>query len=175
MGELLNFFEVIAQDCGATLLIAHHFAKGNASLKDAMDRAAGSGVVQRDGDTLITLTPHEEDDCFTADFVVRDFATPESFVLRWNYPMFEADHSLSPEDLRKTPAAKQARPVSETEILSCVTEKPSQKDTIIENAKSKGYPANQATLAFKRALDSGTIKQWQQQRQGQKPLVLYYR
>lgn len=105
MGDLLNRLENIAGNAGASLAVAHHFAKGNAAGKEIIDRHSGSGVVARDGDTIVTLTPHEEEDCFTMDFTLRDFEPVKPRVLRWQYPFFRADPSLDPEAL-KVPRGK---------------------------------------------------------------------
>jgi len=101
MGDLLLRLENIAKVSGASLAVAHHFAKGNAAGKEVIDRHSGSGVVARDGDTIITLTPHEEEDCFTMDFTLRDFAPVKSNVLRWQYPFFRVDPRLDPEALKQ--------------------------------------------------------------------------
>jgi len=47
---------------GTALHISHHFAKGDGSMKNAIDRASGGGVFARWGDVMLTFTPHEEDE-----------------------------------------------------------------------------------------------------------------
>lgn len=98
MGPVLGELERLSSELGSALLLAHHFTKGNAAGKSTLDRASGSGVYARDGDAILTLTPHEADPdtCFTLEFVLRDFAPVEPVVLRWDYPVFEADERLVP-------------------------------------------------------------------------------
>ena len=57
INNLLNHLEDVAAKTGAAVVYAHHFAKGNASDKSALDRTSGSGVWARDPDTVFTLTP----------------------------------------------------------------------------------------------------------------------
>lgn len=131
MGDLLNRLENIASNAGASLAVAHHFAKGNAAGKEIIDRSSGSGVIARDGDTIISLTPHEEEDCFTMDFVVRDFEPVAPRVLRWQYPYFRADASLDPQNLKLPKGKMKAGPLSiedlEGAIQDCLENTPEPK------------------------------------------------
>src|SRR5690606_20771529 len=60
VGRLLNEFERLSRELNACLCWSHHFAKGNASAKESIDRMSGSGVWARDPDTLMMMTNHEE-------------------------------------------------------------------------------------------------------------------
>lgn len=131
MGDLLLRLENIAKMSGASLAVAHHFAKGNAASKEIIDRHSGSGVVARDGDTIITLTPHEEEDCFTMDFTLRDFAPVDPRVVRWQYPFFRVDTTLDPEAL-KQPKSKQKTTVSVEDLETSIP------DLLAEAASPKG-------------------------------------
>ena len=62
---------------------------------------AGSGVFARDPDSILTMTAHEEDDCFTVDVTLRNFAPAKPFVLRWDWPLFVRDDLLNPEEIKK--------------------------------------------------------------------------
>ncbi len=100
-GELLGALETLCSCEGASVAIAHHYAKGNASQKEAIDRASGGGAFARWPDVFIGMTPHEEDDCMTLQFVLRAFATIPATVCRWEYPVWRMEPRLDPEDLRK--------------------------------------------------------------------------
>jgi RecA-family ATPase len=65
IAEMMNQLELVAQSSGAAVVLAHHFAKGEAGSKEAIDRMSGAGAWARDPDALVVLTPHEEEDCFT--------------------------------------------------------------------------------------------------------------
>lgn len=90
---VLAEMESIIRECNASLVITHHFAKGNAAGKDAIDRFSGSGVFARDPDALIVLTEAEESDdqipVFAMEATVRSFAPPESRALAWQHPMWK--------------------------------------------------------------------------------------
>ena len=101
IANLLGHFEAITNDTGASVLIPTHFAKGNASGKEAQDRISGSGVFARDPDSIFTLTRHEEDGAFTFEATLRTFAPAEPFVLRWQHPVFSVDKALDPSRLKK--------------------------------------------------------------------------
>ena len=102
-GQALFLYRIEAAICstGAGVMIAHHFAKGNPENKRAMDRAAGAGALARWPDVVMSMTEHEEADCVTAEFSLRNFAPVDPFVLRWNYPVWEVDTSVNPALLKR--------------------------------------------------------------------------
>ena len=100
IAEMLNSFERLAVETGAAVAYAHHFAKGNASAKEAIDRQSGSGVFGRDPDSLLIFTAHEEEGAFTVDTILRNFAPISQFVVRWHYPMMEIAQELDPSNLK---------------------------------------------------------------------------
>lgn len=112
VGRLLNELDMITVETGAAVAFVHHFAKGNSSSKDAIDRASGSGVWARDPDALFTLTPHEDDDCMVVDAALRNFKAVEPFGIRWQFPLWERDNLLDPSALKqvKKSTAKGGRP-----------------------------------------------------------------
>jgi hypothetical protein len=85
----------------AALVYSHHFSKGNQSLKESIDRISGSGVYSRDCDSLLTMTKHENEDCYTVDCVLRNHPEQDPFVVRWNFPLFVIDDNLDPQKLKQ--------------------------------------------------------------------------
>ena len=71
-----------------------HFSKGNQAGKESIDRVSGSGVFGRDPDSILSLTPHEERDCFTLEATLRIFPPIDPVVLRWAFPLFDRDPLL---------------------------------------------------------------------------------
>jgi len=118
--KLLAAIEAFASELDAAAVINHHFAKGDAAAKEAIDRASGSGVWARDPDGLISLTPHQLEDHYTVTVDVRSFAKPADFVIRWQHPRFYADGDADPEELRKS---KGGRPTSTSleKFVACIT------------------------------------------------------
>src|SRR5215467_2483946 len=101
IASLMNEFEGLVQRTGAALVVAHHFAKGDSTSKNAMDRMSGAGAWARDPDSIIVLTPHEEADCFTVSTVLRNLPQVDEFVVRWDYPLMKVANDLNPEALRR--------------------------------------------------------------------------
>ncbi|NCA83386.1 MAG: hypothetical protein EOM72_11695 [Opitutae bacterium] len=92
----------LAERSGAAVLVCHHFSKGNQSAKDHLDRASGAGTLGGRGpDTALTLTAHDEPDCYTLEVTCRSFAKPAKAVARWEYPLWRIDDSLDPEKLKQ--------------------------------------------------------------------------
>jgi RecA-family ATPase len=99
--QLLNEVETITIDTGAAVLFCSHFSKGDQSEKVSMDRVSGSGAWSRDPDTLLTMTAHEENDCFTVDATLRNLAPMKPFVVQWDYPLFMRQDEMNPDRLKK--------------------------------------------------------------------------
>ena len=106
VAALLNSLERLAVETGAATAFGAHFAKGNASAKEAIDRISGSGVFARDPDSLLIFTKHETDDAFTVEPILRNFAPVEPFAVRWNYPLMELADDLDPAKLKQVAGRK---------------------------------------------------------------------
>lgn len=99
VGLLCHDIERLMEKSGAAVVYAHHFTKGNQAKKSAMDRMSGSGVFARDADTIITLTEHKMEGCFTVDITQRNMASPKPFVVEWDWPSMLVRPDLDPSDL----------------------------------------------------------------------------
>jgi hypothetical protein len=49
----------------------------------------------------MTMTEHEEPDCVTAEFALRNFAPVAPFVLRWVHPVWQTEEGIDPARLKK--------------------------------------------------------------------------
>ena len=98
---LMNELEALAQSSGAAVVVAHHFAKGDSSAKQAGDRMSGAGAWVRDPDSIMVLTPHEEEDCFTVSSILRNLPKVDEFVVEWEYPTMRLAKELNPDALRR--------------------------------------------------------------------------
>lgn len=122
---LLNEIESLAVETKAAVAFGHHFSKGNQAGKDSIDRIGGSGVFARDPDSILTMTKHEEDESFTVDPVLRNFAPVPPFVVTRVHPLMVRDDSLNPAALKKPGVAQT---YSDDQILAPLREgKPLQK------------------------------------------------
>lgn len=96
---LCNQLERLAERSGAAVVFSHHFPKGNMKKRSVIDRMAGSGVLARDADTIVTLTQHETPDCFTVEMVLRNLPHQPAFVVQFDYPVMVERDDLDPEDV----------------------------------------------------------------------------
>ena len=101
-GDLLMSLEEIVTPSGAALALSHHFAKGDPSAKNAIDRASGGGVMARWGDVMMTFTPHAEEGAMSVEMALRNFAPVAPFVVRWNHPRWARDGQLDPAKLKRS-------------------------------------------------------------------------
>lgn len=100
VAKLMSELEAFASESNCSIIFAHHYAKGNSSSKESIDRASGSGVWARDPDALIMLTPHEEEGSFVVEPHLRNFEPVSPFCITWEYPLWTPNLALSPDDLK---------------------------------------------------------------------------
>lgn len=101
IGALCQELDQMAVATGAAIAFGAHFAKGNASGKEHIDRVSGSGVWARDPDAILTATTHEEQNAFTLEMTLRNFAPVDPFVIRWDYPRMRRDDTADPARLKQ--------------------------------------------------------------------------
>ena len=115
--------------------MAHHFAKGDSTVKNAMDRLSGAGAWIRDPDSIMVLTPHEEPDCFTVTSILRNLPQLPEFVVAWDYPLMKVASDLNPDALRR-PQSKN-KVCSDKEFVDAViTDEPKAFKAIAADAAS---------------------------------------
>lgn len=102
VGTLCAAFDRLAAVMGASIIYAHHFAKGtsySSAAKSVADRVSGSGVFGRDADAIISLLqldfePSPDKPYQTAwklDSCLREFAPLGSINLFYDYPVHKID------------------------------------------------------------------------------------
>ncbi len=150
--RILADLERIVTGTGAALIIGHHFAKGDASSKNSIDRAAGAGAMARWGDVIATLTPHEEEGAMALELHLRDFPPFPPSVVRWEHPLWRRDDSLDPTKLRKV-GRSDAHPASAA--MSAL------KDgmTTREWADALGWSSSTFDRKRKQLLEAGKVSQ----------------
>ena len=121
MADLMLAIERLAVDSNAGVFFGAHFSKGNQSLKEAMDRISGSGVLSRDPDTIITMTDHEEDEAYTVDMILRNFPPQERFAIQRDHPLMVRADQLDPSRLKKPKKPNQSV-YSSTDLLEVLEE-----------------------------------------------------
>ena len=129
-----------------------HYSKGNQSEKDPLDRISGSGVFARDPDTIMGLTAHEEDNCYTVHSALRNFAGKEPFVIEWEFPLFTIRSELNANKLRQAGQKGTARGA-----LAELKKHPqglSKKEWVDALKREMGYSSNTKPYDFISELES---------------------
>ena len=102
VAALMNGIEELNVETKSSTAFGAHFAKGNSSQKEAIDRISGSGVFARDPDSLLMFTPHEEPNCFTIEPILRNFKPIDPFTVQWKFPLMSRNELLDPTRLKKS-------------------------------------------------------------------------
>ncbi|NQU22264.1 MAG: AAA family ATPase [Candidatus Nealsonbacteria bacterium] len=118
MAMVLGRIDEVVQTQDVAAVIVHHDAKGRPGERANIDRGAGSGVLARDYDAGITLTPHKtEDDCFVVRTTLRNYPPIEDFTIRWVGQFFELAPDVRPDvETNKTVANAAQRKPSPKEL-----------------------------------------------------------
>lgn len=66
----------------SSIVYTHHYAKGNASEKGALDRAGGSMAYNSNNDSIMTVTPLKDQNCYVAEFNLRAYPGRAQIGLR---------------------------------------------------------------------------------------------
>ena len=156
VAELLNEFEALARKTGAAVAYGHHHSKGNQSEKDARDRSSGAGAWTRDPDALIDMTPHAEDEHFTATFTLRNHAPKKPVVIRWEFPVMSIAPGMDPTALKKPGRTKE---YGVTDILGVVVDKGGavMYGEWLRLAKDAGVSESTFKRLLKEAVEKGKI------------------
>ncbi|MEI7636170.1 MAG: AAA family ATPase [Syntrophus sp. (in: bacteria)] len=84
MKGTLDMFDSLAKQTGASVLYVHHDRKGVPGDHAITDRGAGGGVLARDYDASIVMTPHAtEEDAFVIETSLRNYRPQEPFTVLW--------------------------------------------------------------------------------------------
>jgi RecA-family ATPase len=139
--QLLNDVEAIAVQTGAAVLFSSHFSKGDQSEKESVDRVSGSGAWARDPDSVVTMTPHEDADCFTVDATLRNLAPIRPLVVKWDYPLFTRQDESDPDKLRRPKGKGRPAEHSADEILAQMKDRAWKTGALQKHcAKEEGIP-----------------------------------
>lgn len=156
---LMNELEAIAQGSGAAVVVAHHFAKGDSTSKEAGDRMSGAGAWVRDPDTIMVMTPHEEPDCYTVSSILRNLPRQDEFVVEWEFPLMKVVRELDPHALRR-PQSKN-KVCRDSEFIEQVLGNTSKSFTrVVADAESALQMSRRTTANYlKRLCEAGLVTQ----------------
>lgn len=115
VGQMVGQFDRIARETGASVIYAHHFAKGTGGDRSVIDRAAGAGAFARDPDAILTMTElsvqmdeNAERSAWRMEYILREFPRHKPVSFWWEYPLHRIDSDLDDEEVETsvTRAAK---------------------------------------------------------------------
>jgi hypothetical protein len=148
VGALCNQIERIMEATGAAVVYSHHFSKGSPKNKTAMDRLSGSGVFTRDADTIMTLTQHNEPNCYTVEMNLRNLPPQAPFVVQWAFPVMVERPDLDPADLKRND--NDDKHSDQTPLLNLLDEGSLTTGQWLAVAEAEGY--SRATFFRKKEL-----------------------
>lgn len=107
VAKMVASFDKIAEETGASVICAHHFAKGNSAGKSLIDRAAGAGTFARDPDAILTMTqldwapeiePEQDWTAWRVESTLREFKAIKPVDLFFDWPLHKVDYDGRLED-----------------------------------------------------------------------------
>ena len=135
VSRMVTHFDQIAEGTHASVIYAHHFAKGNGGDRSVIDRGSGAGAFARDPDAIITMTqldqPDDVNEVHTAwrvEFVLREFPSKDPYNVWWEYPLHKWDSTET---------------LDEASIETQATVKERQKERADKRGRSKRIEAVQ--------------------------------
>lgn len=102
---VLQFFDSLAEKFQCAIVYVHHDKKGASGDQQLTDRGSGSGILARDFDSAIFLTPHRSDEnCLVMEFVTRNYAPIAPMVINWLEGSFGVSEALPQKQTKKSMA-----------------------------------------------------------------------
>ena len=169
IADVYNMLDRYAEQIGCAFVLIHHTSKGNQSQKSVTDVGSGAGSQSRAADTHVILRRHKEQGVVVMESVVRSFASLKPLCLRWNWPLWNPDGSLNPDELegkqetrmpkRGTEAAVETENWVEKVPSLVNTDQPESKTLFVSRIeKIANVSRTKARLIFDSAIDLGYIK-----------------
>lgn len=163
MTTLMQSVEELSAETGAAIIFGAHFSKGAQAQKEAKDRISGSGVFGRDPDSILTMTRHKTEQSYVVESDLRYVAPLSDFVVSWRFPLMHIDEGKDPRDLwipgqKREEKEEKETPISDDDILTCLTHGGMQDGMWREQVKIKfGKAGNAYYTAKKRLLEQGRV------------------
>ena len=126
VSKMVAQFDRITEETGAAVIYAHHFAKGNAGDRSAIDRGSGAGTFARDPDAILTIVPldavdkknHPDGTPWRIEYVLREFPIKDPVSVWWEYPLHTPDPDLDDAEIEtsKTKDSRAKEKAKENEL-----------------------------------------------------------
>ena len=164
IADVYNLLDKYAKEIGCAFVLIHHTSKGNQSLKAVTDVGSGAGSQSRAADTHVVLRRHKEQGVVVMESVVRSFPSVQPLCLRWNWPLWNRDDTLNPDELEgKQEIGVHHDDPDPGEIARKLPDlvepdHPQTKGVFIEKVKTAyGIMTKTAKLALDIAIEEGTV------------------
>ena len=158
---LLTTMDRVCNSTGAALVYVHHGTKGEAGDRLTIDRAAGSGVLARDVDCLVSLANHITDGLLVVEQIARSYAPKNAFSIRWDTEadcfQVEAD---TPPTVRTSYNKKRTGTgpgITEAQALALVEAKPLTSGEFDDALEALGLSREPARRMKARLVDAGRV------------------
>lgn len=160
MKPTLAAFDRLAVATGAALAYLHHHGKGTSGDRAAIDRGAGSGILARDHDAALHLTPHKVTGLLVCDPIARCYAPTPAFSLGWD----ERRGLFTMRDdppcvLTSAGGGKQVPPTGVANVVGAVSQVGGRmpRSVLQETLRRGGVPVRAARAVIDEAVTSGAI------------------
>jgi hypothetical protein len=158
--EVLSVFDKIIEATGCALIVVHHTTKGHSGDRQAIDRAAGSGLFARHCDSMITLSPHATaDGAVVIETITRGHPPREAFCLQWMDGCFNSASYLpaTPKTSFSAKRESSRASVTDAQIMTLFSDGPLPRGRFIEALTGLGLSRDSAREARARLLEDGTL------------------
>ena len=155
--RLITALERLTTEQDSALGLTHHCRKGNLNNADSMDRASGSGAFSRYPSVLLSLSPHEQENCAVVDATTRNFKSPAPFVFELEAPIVKARPDLDPTKLRKYGEAGKSSISSNMRALNQLPDHPLSKQNWYAKCRSAGVTESEFRQAVEDLVNSGLV------------------
>lgn len=123
---ILSFFDRLAESSKAAVIYVHHDKKGVAGDQQLTDRGSGSGVLARDFDSAIFLSPHKDiENTLVVEFIARNYPPLKAITVDWNDGHFvmsdaapdkKTARSMSQKKVKNSEMVEKAKEFIKTEL-----------------------------------------------------------
>lgn len=138
VSRMVTYFDRITDSTGASVIYAHHFAKGTGGDRSVIDRGSGAGAFARDPDAIITMTQLDQADdvnevhtAWRVEFVLREFPSKDPYNVWWEYPLHKWDDTET---------------LADASVETQHTQKARQQERADKRGKAKRIEAVQAVV-----------------------------
>ena len=165
MASVYNLIDRYAGMTGAAFVLIHHTTKGVQANKGITDVGAGAGSQSRACDTHVILRRHQEEGVVVMDGVCRSFGPPSPCCLRFSFPVWNRDDSLSPaqlEGIEIQPVRKENKPsiLDEVETALQLLDQPMLRGEFISVLKvNMGASRNHAREIIDAAISTHRVRE----------------